>query len=126
MPTVNGTTYSDDCSLTVIDVLERCRADRTRIRIAYGFPADGQDWGEVYGTTGYVGRSCGPVKIPLLVHNRRSLGGDGIITDKVIRIETTKGRRLLYQAGNYKPPKDKREFCHTCVWIDKDADSKEV
>lgn len=45
MPEVNGTTYGD-CPPEVIAVLERCRADRTRIRVAYGYPADGQDWGE--------------------------------------------------------------------------------
>lgn len=125
MPEVNGTTYGV-CPPEVIAVLERCRADRTRIRVAYGYPADGQDWGERYGIVGYVSRSCGQIKIPLLMHNRRSLGGDGILTDKVLRIETTKGRRLLYQAANYKPPKDKPEFCHTCVWIHQDADPKEV
>jgi hypothetical protein len=104
MPEVNGTHYAD-APPEVIAILERCRADGTRIRVAYGH-ADGQDWGDTYCTTGYVGRSCGPIKIPLLIHNTRSMGGGGILTDKVIRIETTKGRRVLYQHPAYKPPKE--------------------
>lgn len=106
MPEVNGTTYQDGTPPVVIELLEAARASRTRIRVAYGNPEDGQDWGETYDTTGYVGRSCGPIKVPLLVHNRRSMGGGSISTAKVIRIETTQGRRLLYQAANYKPPKE--------------------
>lgn len=106
MPEVNGTAYHHLCPTEVIEILERCRADRTRIRVAYGNRDDGQDWGETCDTTGYVGRSCGPIKVPLLIHNRRSYGGGAILTDAVIRIETTKGKRLLYQAHNYKPPRE--------------------
>ena len=105
MPEVNGTTYGN-CSPEVVAILEQCRADGTRIRLAYGHPDDGQDWGERFGTEGRVSRSMGPIKIPLLIHNRDSTGGLGILTDKVIRIATAKGGRLLYQAHNYKPPKE--------------------
>jgi len=105
MPVVNGTTYGD-CPQEVIAILEQCRADGTRIRLAYGHPEDGRDWGERYDIEGYVNRSMGPIKIPILLHNKRSIGGGGILTNKVIRIETTKGKRLLYQAANYKPPKE--------------------
>lgn len=104
MPEVNGTTYAE-APAEVIAILERCRADGTRIRVAYGSAA-GQDWGETFDTTGYVSRSCGRIKVPLLVHNKRSLGGDCILTDKVIRIETTRGKRVLYQHPNYQPPRE--------------------
>jgi hypothetical protein len=104
MPEVNGTTY-DDASPQVIAILERCREDGTRIRVAYGM-ADGQDTGEWWNTVGYVSRSMGPMKIPLLIFNRRAIGGYAITADRVVRIETTKGRRLLYQHPAYKPPKE--------------------
>jgi hypothetical protein len=107
MPEVNGTTYAD-APPEVIAILERCRADGTRIRVAYG-TADCQDTGEWWGTVGYVSRSMGPMKIPLLVFNKRAIGGHAITTGRVVRIETTKGRRLLYQHPAYKPPK---ENCH--------------
>jgi len=104
MPEVNGTTYNTE-NRQVIDALERCRASKTRIHVAYGND-DGQDWGETFETKGYVGRSMGPMKVPLLIHNSRSMGGGPILCDKVIRVAETRGGRVLYQHPAYKPPKE--------------------
>lgn len=105
MPEVNGTTYREGTPSRVIHILEHCRASGMRIRVAYG-DENGQDWGEVCDVVGYVGRSCGPCKVPLLVYNRRSLGGPAMTENRIVRIETTKGRRLLYQHKDYKPPRE--------------------
>ena len=61
----------------------------------------GWDWLEEFETHGYVGRSIGPVKVPLLVANRRSLGGGAILTHCVVRIRTSSGGRVLYQHPQY-------------------------
>lgn len=56
------------------------------------------DWNEQFDVTGYVGRSTGPIKVPLLIHNRRSLGGPAILDHCIIGVrETGKDGRLLYQ-----------------------------
>lgn len=71
----NDGTYYDSKKNTsdkIIEVLENCKLNHTRIKIDYGHD-NGQSWGEVNDITGYVGRSTGTQKIPLLVHNSRSL-----------------------------------------------------
>jgi hypothetical protein len=105
MPEVNGTTYDPGTKQEIIDILERCRTRRERVRFRYGGD-DGQDWGDSCDMEGYIGRSCGQYKVPLVIYNSRSDGGPSILDNRIIRIETTKGRRLLYQHPAYKPPKE--------------------
>lgn len=91
---VNGTTYHENTPDKVIEVLEKVRASRTRIQVDYGHE-NGQSWGERYDITGYVGRSTGTQKIPLLVHNSRSLGGGSLLTNCIVKIVTSKGKKVL-------------------------------
>ena len=52
------------------------------VRISLGETADpniGFDWLEEFESYGYIGRSMGPIKVPLLVANTRSLGGGSIL-----------------------------------------------
>lgn len=93
----NGTFYDIKTPQEVIDVLENARLNRTRILLDYGDVKTGKTWGEVNDITGYVGRSTGSIKIPLLIHNSRSLGGGGILDHCIIAIYTSKGKRPLYK-----------------------------
>ena len=86
MNIVNGTHYHDKTPQDVIDVLERVRANQWRIRVHYGNPFTGQDWNESYDVSGRIGRSMGPVKVPLLIHNARSLGGPAMLDQHIVRI----------------------------------------
>lgn len=79
-----------------------------RLRFHYGDNKTGQAWGDT--ETGYVGRSTGSVKIPLVVNNARSMGGGGILTHAVVKIEAAKKNRggqhdVLYQHPKFKPAK---------------------
>lgn len=95
---VNGTSYSKDTSDKVIEVLERARANRTRITLDYGDVVTGKSWEECYDITGYVGRSTGSIKIPILVFNTRSMGGGSILDNRIIKITESKyGGRVLYK-----------------------------
>jgi hypothetical protein len=76
---VNGTSYHAETPASVVEVLERARQNRTRIHVSYGDAATGKDWLEEFDIAGYVGRSIGPVKVALLVANRKSTGGGAIL-----------------------------------------------
>lgn len=107
---INGTSYHEQTPQEVCNVLERVRQSRTRIRIDLGYTDNapegkqvGQSWGEIHDVTGYVGRSTGKVKIPLLVHNSISMGGGGILDHRIIQIKESRGGRVLYQHPNFIP-----------------------
>lgn len=98
---INGTSYDARTPEEVIRVLEAARLNRTRLHISLGETTTGKDWLEEFESHGYVGRSMGPVKVPLLIANRRSLGGGAILDHCVVRIRTAAGGRVLYQHPAY-------------------------
>jgi hypothetical protein len=101
MKTTNGTTYHEETPDEVIRVLENARQNRTRLHISLGDQQTGRDWLEEFETHGYVGRSMGPIKVPLIVANRRSLGGGSILDHCIVRIRTSAGGRVLWQHPSY-------------------------
>lgn len=48
---------------------------------------------------GYVSRSCGNFKIPLLINNSRSIGGPSILDGNIVKI--TIDKVVVYQHPNY-------------------------
>jgi hypothetical protein len=98
---INGTFYSVNTPIDVIEILESSRLNKTRIFLEYGDTKTGKGWGDVYDVTGHVGRSTGVTKIPLLIHNQRSHGGGAILDHCIVSIVTAKGKRSLYSHPNY-------------------------
>lgn len=94
---VNGTSYSTKTNKKVVDILEQCRINRTRIILDYGDTKTGISWNEIHDITGYVSRSTGSSKIPILVYNSRCYGGFAILDDCIIGIKTSKGKNVLYK-----------------------------
>jgi hypothetical protein len=87
---VNGTTYHDETPIKVIDILEQYRMNRTeRLELITN----------CYSESGYIGRSCGRVKIPILVKTCRSFGGSPISEHRITMIRTARGKRVLYDAS---------------------------
>jgi hypothetical protein len=73
---------------------------RRRIRIWYGDTKTGRAWNDEHDIMGYIGRSTGNTesdKIPLLVANKRSLGGGGLLDHCIIRIDDIKAKKTLYK-----------------------------
>ena len=91
---VNGTAYHQETADIVVQTLEDARRMGTRLMIHYGDAATGQAWGDI--ETGRIGRSTGRIKIPLTVHNRRSMGGPGLLDHCIVKIETASGKLCVY------------------------------
>lgn len=108
--TVNGTTYRKETPEKVIQALEDLLKDaqgvkwhlRTEIRrvcIEHGDTETGRAWNhpdDASQEAGYIGRSSGEIKVPILVHNARSYGGAAIMPEHIVRIRTAKGKKVLY------------------------------
>ena len=100
----NGTSFDQRTPDEVARVLENARLNRTRLHVSLGEtvgPQAGLDWLEEFETHGIVSRSMGPVKVPLLVANRRNLGGGAILDHCIVRIRTSSRGRVLYQHPDY-------------------------
>jgi hypothetical protein len=80
------------------------RTNQYRYRIFYGDRETGKCWMEEYDTMGYFGRSLGPVKVALLIHNRCSTGGPAIIDKNVMKIVRIKDNYTIYQDPKFYIP----------------------
>ena len=99
--TINGTSFDVHTPDEVVAILENARQNRTRLHVSLGDAATGRDWLESNDVFGFIGRSTGSIKIPLLIHNRRSLGGPGLLDHCIVRIRTSSGGRILWQHPDY-------------------------
>jgi hypothetical protein len=83
---VNGTYYHDQTPASVIRILEDARDRGLRLRLHFGDTASGRDWMDTHDVAGAIGRSWGPVKVPLLINNARSSGGPAFLDHCIVRI----------------------------------------
>ncbi len=107
----SGTSFAKGTPKEVIDILDRAIASRMttnsgrapmKLRLWFGNPKTGKDWMEVYDVFGYISRTYGDIKVPILIKNRRSIGGGAILTDNIVKI--TWDKKVLYQNPNYHQP----------------------
>lgn len=97
---VKGIEFDANTPERVVNILLSYMDTQQRIRLFYGDSKTGRDWGETYNTMGYVRKSTGQIKIPLLINNSRSMGGEGILTGNIVRI--TVDKRNIYVHPKYK------------------------
>jgi len=91
----NGYWFNPETNIEVMKVISglNCYNRRQRVRIFLGDTKTGKTWNEENDVCGYIGRSTGSKKIPLLIHNNNSSGG-GILTHCIVAIYTTSGTCL--------------------------------
>ena len=101
---INGTTFHDETPIAVCNILNDAISSRLskRIRIFFGDKETGKDRNEFYDNIGYVGRSTGLIKIPLMIHNTRSTGGGAILDHCIVKI--TVDKKTVYQHPKYHCP----------------------
>lgn len=101
--TINEISYNENTPDAVIGILNNAMTTKKRIRVFYGDTETGKDWLEIFDTMGYVSKSCGQIKIPILVNNSRSAGGSAILTNNIVKI--TIDKKVVYQHSKYYLPK---------------------
>lgn len=94
-------TFHKDTPERVKELLKLLNFSRRRVRIWYGDKETGRAWNEAHHVTGTIGRSSGLAKIPLMIPNRRSLGGPALLDDCIIRIDDINDRKTLYKHPNF-------------------------
>lgn len=100
---LNGTDYHIETSYHIVRLLEEIRLNKWPCRFHWGDANTGEDWGEVNDVTGRLGRSMGPIKVPILLENLSSDGGSAILAHCIVKIvyESENGA-VLYQHPNYR------------------------
>lgn len=79
-----------------------------KIRVWCGNIGDGTPWLGEQDVLGYLGRSYGPLRVPLLlpITSANTGYGHAILTDCVLRVvRASRSPELLYQAHNWKCPR---------------------
>jgi hypothetical protein len=87
----------------VQNIIEAHRHSRKLVRLFLGDPQTGRDWMEEHDVVGYIGRSTGGMKVPLLVRHGEN-GGGAILTDCIVRLMDARSGKELYRAANYQLP----------------------
>jgi hypothetical protein len=98
----NGMNFSENTPNDVCKILHNAYENKYRIRVFYGDAESGKSWNDEYDTCGYIGKSTGTEKIPLLLNNNASKGGCAILDDKILKIVDVRTKSILYQHPNYK------------------------
>jgi hypothetical protein len=72
-----------------------------RVRLWYGDTQTGRSWNDEHDVMGYVSTSTGSKAIFILVHNRNSSGGGGILDNCIVRIDSITDKKILYKHPNF-------------------------
>jgi len=77
---------------------------KQKIRIHFGDTETGESWLDENDVAGYVGRTTGPMRSPILLATLKHSGGCCILTDCILRIQALPSLEDLYQHPKYVKP----------------------
>lgn len=98
-----GFNFDSRTPVPVMRELSRAYRHGYRVRVYYGDHLTGKSWAEEFDIIGTIGRSCGRVKIPLMIRSARSTGGPGLLDHCIIAIQLTATKQFLYKCANFDP-----------------------
>ena len=101
----NHTEVYERVNEKLISILESCRKNNTRIRVWYG--ANNKIWLEESDVIGRINRTNGRIKIPILVNNKRSLGGSELLVHCIVIIDDIEEKKTIYKLDGYAMPEFK-------------------
>jgi len=102
---IEGMAFHTETPELVCGILRGLLHTGHRVKIYFGDTETGRDWHEEHDTIGTIGQSTGTYKIPLLLHNTRSIGGGAILDHCIVKIRSMATGRVLYQNSKYIAPK---------------------
>lgn len=114
---IKETWFHPETPEKVRKVIEKYRKSGDKLRIYYGDVETGRDWLDEFEIIGFVGRSSGLMKIPLLMDD--GIGGSGMLEHCIVKMQDGNTGRVLYQNPNYHQPEfairncEKNEHGHT-------------
>lgn len=104
---INGTAYHEETPDKIVNIIENARISNRsiRLRFCYGDTETGRDWGDTIDQCGYIGRSTGSIKVPLIIKKINSFGGGAILDNCIIKVEQKhhgdKVYTEVYKHSNY-------------------------
>lgn len=93
---VNGISFKNETPNDLCVIISNLIGNNKRYRFDFGNTETKVSWNEIYDIDGYIGKSTGMKKVPLLIHNKRSLGGGEISTHRVLSITEIKTKKIIY------------------------------
>lgn len=100
----NRLTWFDAGTATEVKrILEMAIESNRKLRLFFGDADTGRDWMEEHDTVGKIGRSTGPMRVPLLLDSKGE-GGPAILTRNVIRIQNASNGQDMYLHPKYQEP----------------------
>lgn len=78
--------FNTKAPAAVCDALERAYFTKLRVRIWMGDQVTGRAWAAEHDVLGRIGRSCGELKVPLLVERGKD-GGAAVLDTSIVRID---------------------------------------
>jgi hypothetical protein len=110
----SGIYFYPKTSNQLIQLLVHLHTINERLRFYWGDPETGLDWGEAFDVTGRIGTTTGRIKMFILVYNRRSYGGQMIMSDHIVRIDWAnkkgKDRKIVYCSKYYHTKDDEKNL----------------
>ena len=96
----NGFWFTEGTNKNVMNAISS-NLHGKRLRFWFGDSKTGKSWNEENDICGYIGRSTGLYKVPLLLSNKRSYCGGEILANCVVKIIEIKTNRVLYQHSTF-------------------------
>ena len=91
----------DNVDEALMSLIVKAWKFKFRIRIFYGDIHTGRSWNEEYDVMGKIGRTCGNIKIPILLRRKDSCCGGALLLSSVIRIDDIEDKMTLWKLPNF-------------------------